>query len=158
MHVFLGTDRHLQVADMRFSSADWAAAPVGKLRLGGVRLCDLPALLAVLRPPTAGPIESLMLFQLRVLEEAAAIASAVQACAPHLEHVRELDVCSSDTLNVWGWPRLLAALEPLLRQLPRLETLHLTHCNLSTLPAGPYLTGETTLALDVFPGHLVAGR
>lgn len=80
----------------------------------------------------------------------------MQACAPHLEHLCELDVCCSNTLNAWGSPRLLAALELLLRQMHRLKTLWLTQCNLEALPTGPYLSGERTLGLGVSGCQLLA--
>ena len=101
--------------------------------LRGARLSDLPALLAALRPPAAQPLKRLLLSQLLVGEDAAAAAASLQACAPYWGRVRDLSVRQS--------PGLATALEPLLRQLPRLENLQLVRCGLGSLPAGPYLSG-----------------
>lgn len=116
-----------------FTAASWSAAPAGTLRLEGVQVATLPALLAALRPPAAGPLECLLLEDAWPLESGfAAAVAAVEACAPHFQHLRELGIAASAYAAFF--------LMPLLRQLPRLESLQLTKCSLSDLPAGPYLS------------------
>ncbi|KAI7838209.1 hypothetical protein COHA_008003 [Chlorella ohadii] len=146
----------IQVAGVYINAASWVAAPAGTLRVQNVDASHLPALLPLLRPPAAAPLVGLHLVDLFVEEDAAASAAALEACAPHWENVHDLDL--------WMSPELPSVLEPLLRLLPRLDTLRLAHCSLTTLPTGPYLSGLRTLCLpdndlrDLPPALLQATR
>ncbi|PRW33566.1 carboxypeptidase N subunit 2-like [Chlorella sorokiniana] len=146
----------MQVAGAAIRQASWVAEPLCTLRLYCPDPAALPALLAALRPPAAGPLERLCIDYIHLAGDASPAVAAVHACVQHLDCVRELSIHDSTTV-----PPLL---EPLLRQLPRLETLQLTNCKLTALPVGPYLSGLHTLSLagnswtELPPAVLLAPR
>lgn len=114
------------------------------LRLRGVDVAALPALLPALRPPAAGSLERLILDELRSGDDASVAAAALHACVPHLESIGELELSRSFCAG--------EVQQALLPQLPRLHTLRLTNCGLAALPAGIYLSGAGGLLC------LVCGR
>lgn len=133
-----------QAAGTAFREASWAATPVRTLRLRGVAVAALPALLPALQPPAAGSLERLVLDELRSEDDAPVAAAALQACVPHLESIGELELSRSFCAG--------EVQQALLPQLARLHTLRLTNCGLAALPAGTYLSGAGGL-LRLVPGR-----